>query len=109
VKSQFPRASIALSEANSIELLPGETLFIPAFTWLQMEWLQTGIAVSHFGWAEALNAPQIAHLYIMKEIWPQMFHFMQSFEKEWGRLLAIRYLAFGMHPSLKDFFPGSPV
>jgi hypothetical protein len=56
----------------SIELKEGDTLFIPAFTWVHVEWIKKGIAVNHVGWANPLDGVQLYAVGLMDELWKQV-------------------------------------
>jgi hypothetical protein len=104
---KFPKAIPALNEAITFEMAAGESLFIPAFTWVQMEWLTAGISVNHFGWANGLSNVEFSAVAMMEEIFKQHLLCTSNLKKNTQAQYVARWISVGRHP--RGVLPGSPV
>jgi hypothetical protein len=105
---RFPDAEDALDEAITIELKAGDTLFIPSFTWIQLEWVEVGMAVSHFGWADALTEDELSAVVLVKDTWKRFLLCYSNLSKNDAGVLARKFLSLGRHPT-RSVFAGAPV
>jgi hypothetical protein len=108
ILKKYPMAAPALNESITVEVMAGETLFIPAFTWAQKEWTESGVAVNQFGWADGLTTTEELAMKLFKETWKLTLIALNSFEKEIAQFHVRKILSLGRHPT-RSVFAGSPV
>jgi hypothetical protein len=104
---KFPKALAVLTDALTVDLKAGESLFIPSFTWVQVDWQETGLAVNHFGWVNIVAEKHLAALALMEDVLKQHVQCTSLITQEWIRGIYTRCISFGRHP--KGIFPGAPV
>jgi hypothetical protein len=99
----------ALDEAITIVLKEGDSLFVPSYTWMQIEWLEMGITVSHFGWVNALDPLTMTAVVSMNETWKHFLYYFQNLRPVDAEHVARTILSTGRHPRGASLFAGAPV
>jgi hypothetical protein len=95
VLQQYPDSRTALDEAITVELKAGQSLLIPSFTWVQVEWTEMGFAVSHVGWVSTLNEDQLSAVTSMNYVWKQFLFCFNNLSDVDITHIALRYLSLG--------------
>jgi hypothetical protein len=107
ILEKYPAAAPALDEALTLEMKEGDSLYVPAFTWIQTEWKEKGIAVSHFGWAKMLTPTQCYAIASIDDILKLIFQSYYQLNYPYREMFVRRWLSLGRHP--RASLPGSPV
>jgi hypothetical protein len=107
VLSSYPNAKQALNDAINIELKEGEVLFIPSFTWIQMEWKETGLTLNHYGWVSKLTSTQIQSVVIIEDLLKQVVFTYRNLPGDYAFIDIIKWISLGRHP--RGIWSGAPV
>jgi hypothetical protein len=90
-----------------LELKEGDSLFVPSFTWIQVQWKESGIALHHYGYAEMLTTNQLQSIMTMDDIVKLIFKGYNQLIEPYRGMFLRRWLSIGRHP--RKELPGSPV
>jgi hypothetical protein len=91
-------AKPVFDELIVVDVHQGETLFIPSYTWIQIEWIETGFFVNHYGMTEPLEPSQLYILNCMPSIWKLFIESLQTLTTDLLRHKVITWLSCGRHP-----------
>jgi hypothetical protein len=108
VTSKYPEMQSALKESLNLTLKAGETLFVPSFTWVQMEWVDVGFSVSHLGWVDEMSSNAVCSVLLAEHTWKHVLVCLEDGKGQWAEACAKRIIALGRHPT-RGLFSGHPV
>jgi hypothetical protein len=98
ILKKFPKAAPALEEALTLELKEGDSVFVPSFTWIQTNWNEEGIVVTHYGWVNEMGTSHLQAIDSLNQCGKYVLNIYEQLSETYQERWTKRWIAVGRHP-----------